>query len=144
MQGCQSIKHESQITLKQRIGRPDCILCSFSLPPAMATLASLLLAPRGIDLSLPTCGETQCNSHGACVSPPGGGVNLLCDCDLGYQGESCEDTVNGSLSVPLTLSVLGAIIGVVILAFIIAKVRQHQKKNRRKNAAKKLGHDVVV
>ena len=96
----------------------------------MTTLASFR-APRGIDLSLPTCEETQCNSRGTCVPPPGGGVNLLCDCDLGYRGESCEDTVNGELSVPLTLSVLAVIIGIVVVAFVVAKFRQLQKKNRR-------------
>ena len=26
--------------------------------------------------------------------PPGGGGDLVCDCELGYQGTSCEDTVN--------------------------------------------------
>lgn len=87
--------------------------------------------PRGIDYSLPTCGETQCNSHGNCVVPLGGGTSLVCDCELGYQGEFCEDTVNGALSLPLTLSVLGVVIGLLILAFILAKLRQRQKKIRR-------------
>uniref|UniRef100_A0A4W6BST5 Si:dkey-88l16.3 n=1 Tax=Lates calcarifer TaxID=8187 RepID=A0A4W6BST5_LATCA len=86
---------------------------------------------EGIDHSLPTCGESQCNGHGTCEIPPGGGSALVCNCELGYRGESCEETVNGALSLPLTLSVLGVIIGLVILAFIVAKVRQRQKKNRR-------------
>uniref|UniRef100_A0A3P8RS84 Si:dkey-88l16.3 n=1 Tax=Amphiprion percula TaxID=161767 RepID=A0A3P8RS84_AMPPE len=86
---------------------------------------------NGIDLSLPTCEETQCNSHGDCVPPPGGGTDLVCDCHLGYRGEFCEDTVNGALSLPLTLSVIAVIIGLLILAFILAKMRQRQKKNRR-------------
>uniref|UniRef100_A0A3P8RU71 Si:dkey-88l16.3 n=1 Tax=Amphiprion percula TaxID=161767 RepID=A0A3P8RU71_AMPPE len=81
--------------------------------------------------NLPTCEETQCNSHGDCVPPPGGGTDLVCDCHLGYRGEFCEDTVNGALSLPLTLSVIAVIIGLLILAFILAKMRQRQKKNRR-------------
>lgn len=87
--------------------------------------------PRGIDYSLPTCGELQCNSHGRCVIPMGGGADLVCECDLGYRGELCDDTVNGALSLPLTLSVVFVIIGLLILAFIVAKLRQRQKKNHR-------------
>lgn len=87
--------------------------------------------PRGIDYNLPTCGETRCNSHGRCENSPDGGIELVCECDLGYQGSSCEDTVNGALSLPLTLSVLAVIIGLLILAFIVAKVRQKQKKRNR-------------
>ncbi|TNN86285.1 hypothetical protein EYF80_003370 [Liparis tanakae] len=100
--------------------------------------------PRGIDYSLPTCGETQCSSHGTCVGPPGGGAILVCDCDLGYRGLSCEDTVNGALSLPLTLSVLAFIFGLLIVAFIIAKVRQMQKKRNRKLLAEKQGYNIVV
>ncbi|KAM7369181.1 hypothetical protein PAMP_013473 [Pampus punctatissimus] len=87
---------------------------------------------RGIDHSLPTCGEIQCNGLGTCVPPPGGGTDFVCDCNLGYRGKSCEDTVNGSLSLPLTLSVLAVIFGLLILAFIVAKVRQRQKKKQRR------------
>uniref|UniRef100_A0A665XAN3 Si:dkey-88l16.3 n=1 Tax=Echeneis naucrates TaxID=173247 RepID=A0A665XAN3_ECHNA len=85
----------------------------------------------GLDLSLPTCRQTQCSNHGSCVVPLGGGAGLVCECDLGYRGESCEDTVNGSLSLPLTLSVVAVIIGILILAFIFAKLRQRQKRERR-------------
>ena len=92
---------------------------------------SLSARPRGINLELPTCGETQCSGHGHCVAPPGGGTELVCDCDLGYQGDSCEDTVNGALSLPLSLSVVVVIIGLVILAFVVAKIRQRQKKAQR-------------
>ncbi|KAM9338209.1 uncharacterized protein ABDE67_017770 isoform 1-T2 [Symphorus nematophorus] len=100
--------------------------------------------PRGIDLSLPTCGETQCNSHGKCVVPPGGGTGLVCDCELGYRGTACEDTVNGALSVPLTLSVLAVIIGLLIMAFIFAKLRQKQKKKHRRHLEEKQGYNIAV
>lgn len=79
----------------------------------------------------PSCGETQCNSHGTCVAPPVGGSDLVCDCKLGYQGKFCEDTINGALSVPLTLSVFGIIIGLVILAFVVAKLQRKKKKKQR-------------
>lgn len=84
-----------------------------------------------LDPDLPTCRELHCSSHGTCVPPVGAGVDVVCECDLGYQGQSCDDTVHGSLSLPLTLGVLGVIIGLLILAFILAKCRQRQKKNRR-------------
>uniref|UniRef100_A0A672ZF23 Si:dkey-88l16.3 n=1 Tax=Sphaeramia orbicularis TaxID=375764 RepID=A0A672ZF23_9TELE len=76
--------------------------------------------------------DTQCNSHGKCVIPPGGGAGFVCECTLGYRGESCEDTVNGALSVPLTVSVLAVIIGLLILAFIAAKLRK-KSWNKTKN-----------
>ncbi|KAJ0057440.1 hypothetical protein NL108_006118 [Boleophthalmus pectinirostris] len=95
-----------------------------SPPPAVGQ-------PRGIDFNLPTCGETQCNGHGTCMSPPGGGTELVCECALGYRGQFCDQTVNGALSVPLTVSVIAVILGVLIIAFVIAKIRQKQKKNRR-------------
>uniref|UniRef100_A0AAX7VQ77 EGF-like domain-containing protein n=1 Tax=Astatotilapia calliptera TaxID=8154 RepID=A0AAX7VQ77_ASTCA len=56
--------------------------------------------------NLSACRESQCNNHGNCVTPPGGGTDLLCNCDLGYKGDSCGETVNGALGLPLTLSVL--------------------------------------
>lgn len=99
--------------------------------------------PRGID-SLPTCGETQCNAHGTCVPAPGGGTELVCECALGYRGQFCEETVNGALSVPLTVSVIAVILGMLILAFIVAKIRQRQKKNRRQQLATRQGYNIAV
>ncbi|KAF7648261.1 hypothetical protein LDENG_00159800 [Lucifuga dentata] len=99
---------------------------------------------RGIDHRLPTCGETQCNGHGTCVPPPGGGTDFVCDCILGYKGEFCDDTVHGDLSLPLTLSVLAVIVGLLILAFIFAKLRQRQKRRRRSNVAASYGYDIAV
>lgn len=110
----------------------------------MSTSAPAGPQPRGIDYSLPTCGETQCNGHGTCVTPVGGGTELVCNCALGYQGEFCEDTVNGALSVPLTVSVIAVILGVIILAFIIAKMRQRQKKKRRRQLAARQGYNIAV
>lgn len=110
----------------------------------MSTSAPIAPGPRGIDYDLPTCGEEQCNGHGICVSPPGGGVELVCQCTLGYQGRNCEDTVNGALSVPLTVSVIAVILGVLILAFIIAKMRQRQKRNRRQQLAMRQGYNIAV
>ncbi|KAJ0015464.1 hypothetical protein NQD34_009084 [Periophthalmus magnuspinnatus] len=108
---------------------------STSAPPAH---------PRGIDFSLPTCGETQCNGHGTCVSPPGGGTELQCECALGYRGQFCDDTVNGALGVPLTVSVIAVILGVLILAFILAKIRQKQKKKRRQQLATRQGYNITL
>lgn len=76
----------------------------------------------------PSCGETRCNSRGKCVLPADGGDKLRCDCKLGYQGSFCEQTINGSLSVTLTLSILSIILFLVILAFVIAKLRRRKKK----------------
>ncbi|KAL7376333.1 hypothetical protein ABVT39_005814 [Epinephelus coioides] len=100
--------------------------------------------PRGIDFSLPTCGKTQCNDHGTCVPPLGGGTDMVCECTLGYQGEFCDETVNGALSIPLTLTVLAVIIGMLIVAFIVAKMRQKQKKRHRKLMAQEEGYNIAV
>ncbi|XP_058474239.1 sushi, von Willebrand factor type A, EGF and pentraxin domain-containing protein 1-like [Solea solea] len=86
------------------------------------------VVPRGIEPGLSTCRELQCSSHGTCVPPLGGGTAMVCECDLGYKGEFCDDTIHGALSLPLTLGVLGAIVGLVILAFIIAKLQQYHRK----------------
>lgn len=108
------------------------------------SIAPVAPLPRGIDYSLPTCGETQCNGHGTCVSPPEGGTEWVCDCALGYRGEFCDETVNGALSVPLTVSVIAVILGMLLLAFIFAKIRQRQKKNRRRQLAERQGYNIAV
>ncbi|XP_070408363.1 uncharacterized protein [Nothobranchius furzeri] len=93
--------------------------------------SSPLTTPGGFDSNHPTCGETHCSGHGSCVAPLGGGFSLVCDCHLGYQGKSCEGTVNGAMSLPLTISVLAVIIGLLIFAFVFAKFRQKHKKKKR-------------
>lgn len=67
----------------------------------------------------------------------------MCSCDLGYQGEACEDTVNGALSLPLTLSVLAVIFGVLMVAFLVAKITQKRNRNRKQQAAKQ-GYNIAV
>lgn len=95
------------------------------------TTTSLPPEGRGISPNLSACRESQCNNHGNCVTPPGGGTDLLCNCDLGYKGDSCGETVNGALGLPLTLSVLAVLIGLAILAFVLAKYQQRKRKQRR-------------
>uniref|UniRef100_A0A3Q3XAK5 EGF-like domain-containing protein n=1 Tax=Mola mola TaxID=94237 RepID=A0A3Q3XAK5_MOLML len=127
-QDCDSAKNLSEAALPLSWAS----FYSVSPPPstAMATTA-FLIQPRGIDHSLPTCGETKCSGRGTCVVPPGGSADLICECNLGYRGESCEDTMNGQLSLPLTLSVLAIIIGLLVMAVIFAKLRQRQKRLHR-------------
>ncbi|CAL8318104.1 unnamed protein product [Lota lota] len=106
----------------------------------MATYLAPVSQPRGVDLILSTCGETQCYGRGTCRAPvAGGGGGLFCDCMLGYKGERCEDTVNESLSVYLTLGVLAIIVGFFLTAFLCAKIRQ--KQNRRKRLALGVYHE---
>ncbi|XP_077398483.1 uncharacterized protein LOC144033938 [Vanacampus margaritifer] len=95
------------------------------------TSAPSLHRPRGIDYSQPTCGEIRCNGRGGCVLPPGGGSGFACECDLGYRGISCEETFNGSLSLPLTLGVVAFIVGLAVLAYLFAKLRQKQRQGKR-------------
>lgn len=87
--------------------------------------------PRAIDNML-ACRQSRCNNRGTCVTPPGAGTTLMCDCDLGYKGDSCKDKVSGALSVPLTLSMFFALIGLVVLAVIAAKFWRSQWKKQRK------------
>uniref|UniRef100_A0A3P9CJK1 Si:dkey-88l16.3 n=1 Tax=Maylandia zebra TaxID=106582 RepID=A0A3P9CJK1_9CICH len=106
------------------------------VPPASPsfkmTTTSLPPEGRGISPNLSACRESQCNNHGNCVTPPGGGTDLLCNCDLGYKGDSCGETVNGALGLPLTLSVLGVLIGLAILAFVLAKSQRQREKGHRR------------
>ncbi|XP_072514298.1 uncharacterized protein [Salminus brasiliensis] len=78
--------------------------------------------------SVMDCSAQRCNSHGDCVT-----VNGLpaCECLLGYTGDTCRETVNGGLSVPLTLGCLGVLCGLIILAFLFAYFRQKRKAKRR-------------
>lgn len=120
------------------------ILCSRVLLPLSSPVSPPLSTPspkmstalpppqaRGIDYNLPTCGEIECNGRGTCVVPPGGGADLVCECQLGYRGQTCEDTVHGELSLPLTLGVVAVLVGMLVMAFIFAKLRQKQKQRRR-------------
>ncbi|CAL8280069.1 unnamed protein product [Merluccius merluccius] len=127
------IEEEAEPRLPHVHSRAALGVVSNQSPPMALSLATSLAPPpqpRGLDLSLPTCGDDQCNSRGTCKVPMGGGGGLVCDCVLGYKGEWCEDTVNESLSVSLTLGVLTFILGILLIAFIFAKVRQRQKRRR--------------
>uniref|UniRef100_A0A3B4G0B8 Low-density lipoprotein receptor-related protein 4-like n=1 Tax=Pundamilia nyererei TaxID=303518 RepID=A0A3B4G0B8_9CICH len=66
-----------------------------SSPSFKMTTTSLPPEGRGISPNLSACRESQCNNHGNCVTPPGGGTDLLCNCDLGYKGDSCGETLTG-------------------------------------------------
>lgn len=78
-----------------------------------------------------TCANVKC-SHGRCVM-----VNrmAICECKLGYMGDTCSDTINEALSLPLTLGTLVCIIAFLFLIFVLAFVRQRQKIKQRKRAA---------
>lgn len=121
-------------------------LCS-SFPLLPSTIMSTpppVAFPRGFNYSSPTCGVYNCNGRGLCAPPPDASVDLACVCKLGYSGQFCERTVNGSLSVPLTLSVLTVIVGLLVLAFIVAKLRQRQKKEQRRRVAARQGYNIAV
>lgn len=77
----------------------------------------------------PTCDEALCNGRGSCVIVDD---RTGCDCLLGYQGLDCGESVNQSLSLPLTLGVLVVLVACIILAFVWARLRQTQKAQRRK------------
>uniref|UniRef100_A0A3B4DAY2 EGF-like domain-containing protein n=1 Tax=Pygocentrus nattereri TaxID=42514 RepID=A0A3B4DAY2_PYGNA len=74
------------------------------------------------------CGAQRCNGRGECVTVDG---LPACECMLGYRGDTCRETVNGGLSVPLTLGVLGVLAGLIIVAFLFAYFRQKRKAQIR-------------
>ncbi|KAL6472831.1 hypothetical protein MHYP_G00190190 [Metynnis hypsauchen] len=78
------------------------------------------------------CGAQRCNGRGECVTVDG---LPACECLLGYRGDTCRETVNGGLSVPLTLGVLGVLAGLIIVAFLFAYFRQKRKAHIREQAA---------
>ncbi|XP_022536950.1 meprin A subunit alpha [Astyanax mexicanus] len=88
--------------------------------------------------SVMDCGAVRCNGHGDCVTVDG---LPECDCMLGYRGVTCRETVNGGLSVPLTLGCLGFLCGLIIMAFVFAYLRQKRKAKLRsqREGAKKNG-----
>lgn len=97
-------------------------------------MSSLNSAPLRDSWSMMDCSAERCNGRGECVT-----VNGLaaCDCMLGYRGVTCRETVNGGLSVPLTLGCLGVLCGLIFLAFLFAYLRQKRKakiRSRRDDA----------
>lgn len=74
-----------------------------------------------------TCDHVICQ-YGRCVLVNG---ESSCECNLGYTGDTCNETINEALSVPLTLGVLVFIIGIIILIFGLAFFRQSQKAKKR-------------
>ncbi|CAN9504996.1 unnamed protein product [Ophioblennius macclurei] len=112
----------------------------------MSTPPSAAPPPRGLGFNVDeaaaaSCGALHCNGHGTC---PGAVPPAACDCHLGYAGQFCENTVNGSLSAPLSLSVVVVIVGLLILAFVVAKLRQRQKQERRRRVDAKQGYNIAV
>lgn len=80
---------------------------------------------------LMACADIICK-YGRCVLMDG---KPTCECMLGYIGDTCNETINNSLSVPLTLGFLAFIIGFIILFFGMAFFRQRQKAKKREKAA---------
>lgn len=96
-------------------------------PPTAVAVGDQQGAARA--LVQPTCDEALCNGRGSCVVVDG---RTGCDCWLGYQGVHCGESVNESLSLPLTLGVVIFLAACIILAFVWARLRQRQKAQRRK------------
>ncbi|TRZ03929.1 hypothetical protein DNTS_015537, partial [Danionella cerebrum] len=89
----------------------------------MSTIS--LSSNHGVSALLDSC-DVTCQ-YGSCVL-----VNEepVCECMLGYTGETCHETINEALNVPLTLGVLAIILGSIVLFFTIAFVRRKQKVKR--------------
>lgn len=85
----------------------------------------------GVSRHLTACADIICK-YGRCVLVDG---KPSCECKLGYVGDTCDETINDALSVPLTLGILAFIIGFIILFFGMAFFRQRQKAKMRKKAA---------
>ncbi|XP_077099356.1 uncharacterized protein LOC143750288 isoform X3 [Siphateles boraxobius] len=82
-------------------------------------------------VSLVACEHVICQ-YGRCVLANG---KPSCECTLGYTGDSCDETINEAVSVPLTVGVLVIIVGFIVLFFGMAFFRQRQKAKKRKQTA---------
>ncbi|KAK7120148.1 hypothetical protein R3I94_020235 [Phoxinus phoxinus] len=85
----------------------------------------------GVSRRLVACEHVICQ-YGRCVLANG---EPSCECTLGYTGDSCDETINEALSVPLTVGVLVVIVGFIVLFFGMAFLRQRQKAKKRKKTA---------
>ncbi|RXN30582.1 low-density lipo receptor-related 2-like protein [Labeo rohita] len=81
----------------------------------------------GLSRRLIACDAIICK-YGRCVLVD---EQPTCECKLGYIGETCNETINDALAVPLTLGILAVIIGFIILCFGLAFFRQKQKARKR-------------
>ncbi|KAA0703658.1 putative vitellogenin receptor [Triplophysa tibetana] len=82
------------------------------------------LADGGMSYPLFTCADDKC-IQGRCVVVNGVPV---CECKLGYMGDTCNETINEALSLPLTLGTLAFLIAFIILIFLLAFIRQKTKR----------------
>ncbi|KAG1971048.1 hypothetical protein F2P79_002316 [Pimephales promelas] len=85
----------------------------------------------GVSRLLVACEHVVCQ-YGRCVLFNG---EPSCECTLGYTGDSCDETINEALSVPLTVGVLVVIVGFIVLFFGMAFFRQRLKAKKRKKTA---------
>lgn len=95
--------------------------------PAMSSLDKDSNVSRQPD----ACADVTCQ-FGSCVLVHD---EPVCECMLGYTGETCQETVNETLVVPLTLGVLTVTIFCIVLLFSIAIFCQKLKAKKRKKAA---------
>ncbi|KTG04172.1 hypothetical protein cypCar_00024762 [Cyprinus carpio] len=100
------------------------------LPPFTWKMSFSMTAPASDDgdmsRRLIACDDIICK-YGRCVLVNG---EPTCECKLGYIGDTCNETINDALSVPLTLGVLAFLIGFIILLFGLAFFRQRQKAKK--------------
>lgn len=85
------------------------------------------LADGGMSHSLFTCASDKC-IQGRCVVVNG---VPACECKLGYMGDTCNETINKALSLPLTLGTLVFLIAFTTVIFLLAFIRQKQKAMQR-------------
>lgn len=85
----------------------------------------------GVSRHLIACADIICK-YGRCVLVDG---KPTCECRLGYIGDTCDETINDALALPLTLGVLAVIIGFISLVFGMTFFRRRQKARKRKQAA---------
>ncbi|KAJ8007521.1 hypothetical protein DPEC_G00118360 [Dallia pectoralis] len=81
-------------------------------------------------LDLQSCSAQLCHGYGQCVKNTVKNTERTCECLLGYRGDFCQETVNGAISVPLTLGVLAFIMGIIIIAAFLASINQRVRRRK--------------
>lgn len=75
-----------------------------------------------------SCEVRLCKGNGVCVMLNG---RLVCDCALGYVGDSCEFKAGRLMQGPVIYATVGLAVGVLILGVIIGIIKKKKASDQR-------------
>ncbi|XP_045890247.1 very low-density lipoprotein receptor [Micropterus dolomieu] len=81
------------------------------------------------NLDAQQCSQSRCSGNGRCVDTSG---DTVCECSLGYSGDSCQDPLPKTMQRPIVYGAAGLCAGVVVIAVIAVVVKRRKSANARR------------